>query len=215
MCDRCTIGKIYPKTLGEGCTNNVLIFFVCQKPHLFSESWISSDVHKALWKKHGQGAYFSSNLRFYSLLNQAGLLGKQKETQQKLDEISQISLKAEPEKWWTIRKAVCRELLKANRIYLSEAVKCPTPNNRRPKVSEVRACFRWLLQEIKLLNPKVICCLGKDAVKSLFGTKIELEWGQLYRVLGRRIFVSYFPGQYSKVRDETRVKHFRKLRRLI
>lgn len=84
-------------------------------------------------------------------------------------------------------------------------MKCPTPQNRRPKISEIRNCSKWLREEIKLLNPKIICLLGKDAQKSL---GLELSWGQI--VMG-----TFFLGQFPKITDATRTEHFRRLKKLI
>lgn len=170
-----------------------------------------------LWEQHGSGGYFTYNLRFYKLLNEALLLGNQEETRRKLAELSKISLKEDPEKWWTIRGQVCRTLLEANGLYVTEAVKCPTNKkdwNRRPRMDEIRNCAQWLYSEIEILNPKVICTLGKDAAKALI-TPIELSWGKTYRIFGHTVFVSLFPGQYSRVSDEVRVKQFQKLKRLV
>jgi len=138
-CSKCDISKLgFPKTLGQGDVTSPSVFFVCQKPHLLKD--ISLDAQRTLWEKHGSGGFFTYNLRFYEIACKAGLLSPQEETEKKLDDLRQISLKADPEKWWTIRGHVCRQLLETNHLYLSECVKCPTPNNRHPKVSEVRCC---------------------------------------------------------------------------
>lgn len=56
--------------------------------------------------------------------------------------------------------------LKANDLssyYLANAVKCHPPNNRTPKESEVVTCLPYLKQQVEILNPKCICCLGRIA----------------------------------------------------
>lgn len=204
-CNKCSINATkhgFQKTLGQGAIKDVKIFFVCQKPHTLKN--ISTEMQAEFWKKYGSGGFFSYNLRFYRILAKAQLLKDQEETLRKLDELSKISLKADPEKWWTTKGRTCRELLRQNGLYLSEAVKCPTPQNRRPKISELRNCSKWLREEIKLLNPKIVCLLGRDAQKSL---GLELTWGQA-------IFATWFPGQYAQITDATRIEHFKKLRKL-
>ena len=212
-CDRCSISKISLKTLGEGSTNPK-IFFVAQKPHILKN--VPLQTQKMLCAKY-RPMFFTFNLRFYRLLNQAGLLGKQKEVQQKLDELTAIRLKDNIEEWWRIRGAVCRKLVEDNDLYITECLKCPTNNknwNRSPSVGELQNCQEFLLAEIEILSPAIICCLGKDAAKALVGTKIQLEWGKTYNIFGHTVFHTYFPGQFSKIRDETRIKHFKKLKNL-
>jgi uracil-DNA glycosylase len=58
--------------------------------------------------------------------------------------------------------------------------------HKTPNASEVRACFPWLEQEMALVKPDVILCLGATAAKALLGrtfsvlksrgTAIESEW---------------------------------------
>ena len=72
-----------------------------------------------------------------------------------------------------------------------------------------------LFPEIEILDPKVVCTLGKDAAKALVDTGIELSWGEAYSIFGRAVFQTFSPGQFSKVTDELRVKHFRKLKKIV
>ena len=54
-------------------------------------------------------------------------------------------------------------------VYVSNAVKCRPPGNRDPTKEEVGACIRYLLEEIQLIQPKVIVCVGRWALKTLTG----------------------------------------------
>jgi len=220
-CSKCELDarKLgFGKTIGQGATKDVRVLFICQKPHFIAESRIPLDTQKVLWEKYQQGGFFSTNLRFYFLLNEAGLLGRKQETQKTLNELRKVALKDDIERWWKVRADISRSLLETNGFYLTEALKCGTPNNRRPSIKEIRNCREFLLAEIAILNPKIVCCLGIDSIKSLVGTKIKLEWGKSYTIFGFRVFPTFFPGQYGSARlgidDSLRVKHFRKLKRL-
>jgi DNA polymerase len=50
-----------------------------------------------------------------------------------------------------------------NQIYITNVVKCHPPKNRKSKKQEISNCSPYLDQELKLIKPKVIICLGKDA----------------------------------------------------
>ena len=50
-----------------------------------------------------------------------------------------------------------------NQIYTTNVVKCHPPNNRKSKKQEISNCTPYLQQELKLIKPKNIICLGKDA----------------------------------------------------
>lgn len=66
-------------------------------------------------------------------------------------------------------------------IYIANTVKCRPPNNRTPLQSEMDACRDYLIRQIQLVKPKIICPLGSAAVKSVLGqtepiTKIRGQW---------------------------------------
>ncbi|MGB3403447.1 MAG: uracil-DNA glycosylase [Microcoleaceae cyanobacterium] len=73
------------------------------------------------------------------------------------------------------------ELSTEREIYISNAIRCRPPNNRTPNAAELEACKPYLLEQIRLVNPKIILLTGATAVKSLIGdkrgiTKIRGEW---------------------------------------
>lgn len=48
-------------------------------------------------------------------------------------------------------------------VYITNVVKCRPPNNRVPHREEVECCTAYLLQQLKLIQPKVVVALGKVA----------------------------------------------------
>jgi DNA polymerase len=46
--------------------------------------------------------------------------------------------------------------------------------NRPPKRSEIKACRPWLEQELAIVRPDVICCLGAVAAKEIIGKDFRL-----------------------------------------
>jgi len=51
----------------------------------------------------------------------------------------------------------------ADEVWITNLVKCSTPNNRGLRREEIKACEKWLKKEIEIIKPKRIIGLGKDA----------------------------------------------------
>lgn len=51
--------------------------------------------------------------------------------------------------------------------YIANIVKCRPPHNRDPLETEQEACIGYLHQQIMLIKPKAIVCLGRIAAKAL------------------------------------------------
>ncbi|MCF7893624.1 MAG: uracil-DNA glycosylase [Candidatus Omnitrophica bacterium] len=45
-------------------------------------------------------------------------------------------------------------------IYIANILKCRPPKNRNPKLEEIRLCTPYLIRQLKVIQPKIICCLG-------------------------------------------------------
>lgn len=55
--------------------------------------------------------------------------------------------------------------LSLDEVYVANILKCRPPENRNPLPEEIKAHTPWLLEQIKEINPKVICSLGNYATK--------------------------------------------------
>ena len=51
--------------------------------------------------------------------------------------------------------------------YIANIVKCRPPGNRDPEASEQDACMPYLRNQVSLVQPKVIVCLGRVAAKRI------------------------------------------------
>jgi len=58
--------------------------------------------------------------------------------------------------------------LKREDIYITNIVKYRPPNNRDPLPEEKSACREWLLEELKVISPKLIIFLGRHAMNNFF-----------------------------------------------
>ncbi|MCA8974576.1 MAG: uracil-DNA glycosylase [Planctomycetes bacterium] len=54
-------------------------------------------------------------------------------------------------------------------VYIANVNKCRPPNNREPQPDEVAACLPFLRQQVQLIRPEVIVCLGRVAAQNLLG----------------------------------------------
>jgi len=48
-------------------------------------------------------------------------------------------------------------------IYITNILKCRPPNNRNPKDDEIKTCTGYLDEQLELINPRIIGCLGNFA----------------------------------------------------
>ncbi len=56
--------------------------------------------------------------------------------------------------------------IKREDIYITNVVKCKTPENRKPTALEIKHCIPFLIEEIKRVSPKVIVLMGEVAQKT-------------------------------------------------
>jgi len=59
-------------------------------------------------------------------------------------------------------------------IYIANVIKCRPPQNRNPRVEEIESCKPFLLKQIELIRPKIICTLGNFSTQLLLGRKVGI-----------------------------------------
>ena len=60
--------------------------------------------------------------------------------------------------------------LKRADVYIANVLKCRPPGNRQPQPDEIFNCSPYLLKQIELIRPKIICALGTFAAQTLLKT---------------------------------------------
>ena len=85
--------------------------------------------------------------------------------------------------------------LDRTRVYIANIVKCRPPGNRDPLVLEQEACIGWLRNQVKLLEPKIIVCLGRVAAARIIREdfKITREHGILFPRGTYQLMATYHP----------------------
>ena len=56
-------------------------------------------------------------------------------------------------------------------VYIANCLKCRPPGNRNPLPDEIAICQPILLKQIEIIQPEVICALGKFAAQTLLKTE--------------------------------------------
>ena len=57
--------------------------------------------------------------------------------------------------------------LKREDVYITNILKCRPPQNRDPQESEISCCEEYLKRQIELIEPKVVCALGRISAQWL------------------------------------------------
>ena len=88
--------------------------------------------------------------------------------------------------------------------YIANIVKCRPPRNRDPQQEEQTACFPYLDNQIDLLDPKIIVCLGRIAAQKLIAPdfRITTQHGHWTYRQDRWYMAMYHPS--ALLRDETK-----------
>jgi DNA polymerase len=66
------------------------------------------------------------------------------------------------------------ELDRNENIYIANIIKCRPPNNRDPLPEEQDSCIPWLYEQISLIKPKIIVCLGRIAAMRFIKPDIKI-----------------------------------------
>jgi DNA polymerase len=84
--------------------------------------------------------------------------------------------------------------MKKRHVYIANILCCRPTDNRDPDPKEIESCKKRLINQIKIIDPKVICTLGNIATKAFLKSDKKMKdlHGKVYE--GRRLlFVSYHP----------------------
>ena len=68
--------------------------------------------------------------------------------------------------------------IKRQDVYITNLLKDRPPGNRDPKIEEIKACYPYLKEQIRIIRPEVICPLGRYSTQFLmqeFGLEKEIQ----------------------------------------
>jgi uracil-DNA glycosylase len=55
--------------------------------------------------------------------------------------------------------------IRRDQVFIANVVRCRPPENRSPRVGEIRACAGWLAEQIRLIEPRLVVVLGRFALQ--------------------------------------------------
>ena len=85
--------------------------------------------------------------------------------------------------------------LKREDVYIANCLKCRPPGNRNPLPSEIEACNPILTKQIEIIEPEIVCALGKFAAQTLLSTTepISRLRGKFHDFHGIKLMPTFHP----------------------
>ena len=98
-------------------------------------------------------------------------------------------------------------LTRGSNVYITNVLKSHPPGNRNPEPDEIAACMPYLLNQIELIQPRIILALGRFAAQSLLDTDEAVGHlrGRVHAFQGVPLVVTYHPAYLlRKLTDKAR-----------
>jgi DNA polymerase len=85
--------------------------------------------------------------------------------------------------------------LKREQVYIANIVKCRPPNNRNPEPDEIASCEPFLIEQLGVIKPSVICALGNFAAQTLLRTRVKISQlrGKFNDYQGIKVMPTFHP----------------------
>ncbi|PYG86688.1 DNA polymerase [Ruminiclostridium sufflavum DSM 19573] len=95
-------------------------------------------------------------------------------------------------------------MFRSEEYYIANIVKCRPPNNRVPSDKEAERCLPYLRNQVALIRPRIIVCLGSTAAKYVISKDIKITQmrGKWHEQKGCWIMPTFHPA--ALLRDSTK-----------
>ncbi|ERI94294.1 putative uracil-DNA glycosylase A [Clostridiales bacterium oral taxon 876 str. F0540] len=99
-------------------------------------------------------------------------------------------------------------LIRDRDYYICNICKCRPENNRTPYEEEAESCLPYLRNQVALVKPKIIVCLGATAMKNVISKewKITRDRGKWIERKGYYMIATFHPA--ALFRDESKKQMF-------
>lgn len=96
-----------------------------------------------------------------------------------------------------LNKILAAAEISREKIYLTNVIKCRPPENRKPQAEELVACLTHLQQQIELIRPAIIVCLGFLSTQALANSSVhvKVERGRWFEQDGIRMMSTFHPAE--------------------
>jgi len=61
-----------------------------------------------------------------------------------------------------------------NDVYIGNIIKCRPPENRNPLGDEIESCKPWLMQQLEIINPRILLLLGRVAANTILDNTLSM-----------------------------------------
>jgi uracil-DNA glycosylase family 4 len=101
--------------------------------------------------------------------------------------------------------------LSRNEVFIANVLKCRPPENRDPAIDEISTCKQYLFKQIEIIDPAVICTLGKYSTQLILNTTegITKLRGNVFKINGRLVLpinhpaaALYAPSRISVLKED-------------
>jgi DNA polymerase len=91
-------------------------------------------------------------------------------------------------------------------VYIANIIKCRPPQNRNPEPDEIQSCSPFLMKQIQVIQPKIICALGAFSAQTLLKTDVKITAlrGKFYDLEGIKVIPTYHPAFLLRNPDKKR-----------
>lgn len=97
--------------------------------------------------------------------------------------------------------------LRREDVYIANILKCRPPQNRPPLPEEIAACRNNVKRQVEIINPRVICTLGKFASQTLLETETPISAlrGAFREYNGIKVMPTYHPAYLLRNPDDKKL----------
>jgi uracil-DNA glycosylase len=103
-----------------------------------------------------------------------------------------------------------------NEVFITNVLKSRPPENRDPNSDEINACKGYLLRQIEIIDPRIICTLGKYSTQLLLDTSAGISGlrGKVFMIENRVILPINHPAAvlYTPSRLEILKEDFKRIK---
>lgn len=106
-----------------------------------------------------------------------------------------------------LTKIIAAMKLQREEVYILNALKCRPPQNRTPVPEEIECCHPFVEQQLQVLQPEYLVCLGAVAVRSILQSNMSIGRlrGRFHSYRGAKVVVTYHPSYL--LRNESAKRH--------
>ena len=96
--------------------------------------------------------------------------------------------------------------LNRREVFICNVLKCRPPGNRNPEPQEIFNCEPYLIKQIEIIQPKMICALGTFAAQTLLRSSLPISSlrGRFHEYRGIKLLCTFHPAYLLRNPEEKR-----------